>query len=243
MHNPKIPSMPKLALVLRGIRSTLSKTRGAGRPRLPITPFILRKVRAVWSEEAKNPDYIMLWAASTLCFFGFFRAGEITTPSDSSYDPGNHLSLDDIAVDIPEAPSMLQVHLKVSKTDPFRKGIDVYIGRTRDDLCPVAAMMAYLAVRGKKIGPLFSFKDGRVLSRPRFVDCIRAALSKAGFDPQKYAGHSFRSGAATTAAQCGLNDATIKLLGRWQSCAYLLYVKTPRSTLASLSRQLSSIQS
>ena len=69
-------------------------------------------------------------------FLGFFRAGEITTTctSTSSYNPGSHLSLDDIAVDNPAAPSILQVHLKVSKTDPFRKGIDVYIGRTNNGL-------------------------------------------------------------------------------------------------------------
>ena len=242
--DPKIPNMTKLALVLRGIRSTQSKNRGAGRIRLPITPPILRKIRAVWNEDPTNFDCIMLWAASTLCFFGFFRAGEITTTctSTSSYDPRSHLSLDDIAVDNPAAPSILQVHLKVSKTDPFRKGIDVYIGRTNNDLCPVAAMMAYLAVRGNNPGALFRFKDGRLLSRVRFVECIRAALARSGLDQQKYAGHSFRSGAATTAAQCGLNDATIKLLGRWQSCAYLLYVKTPRHILASLSSKLSNVQ-
>ena len=236
--------MTKLALVLRGIRSTQSKNRGAGRIRLPITPPILRKIRAVWNEDPTNFDCIMLWAASTLCFFGFFRAGEITTTctSTSSYDPRSHLSLDDIAVDNPAAPSILQVHLKVSKTDPFRKGIDVYIGRTNNDLCPVAAMMAYLAVRGNNPGALFRFKDGRLLSRVRFVECIRAALARSGLDQQKYAGHSFCCSAATTAAQCGLNDATIKLLGRWQSCAYLLYVKTPRHILASFSSKLSNVQ-
>ena len=89
------------------------------------------------------------------------RSGEITTMSDSSYDSRSHLSFDDIAVDNPAAPSILQVHLKVSKTDPFRKGIDVYIGRTNNDLCPVAAMMAYLAERGNTPGALFRFKDGR----------------------------------------------------------------------------------
>lgn len=85
--------------------------------------------------------------------------------STSSYDPGSHLSLNDIAVDNnPAATSILQVHLKVSKTDPFRKGIDVYIGHTNNDLCPVAAMMAYLAVRGNSPVALFRFKDSRLLS-------------------------------------------------------------------------------
>jgi len=35
----------------------------------------------------------------------------------------------------------------VSKADPFRKGVVIYLGRTDNDLCPVGAIAAYLAVR------------------------------------------------------------------------------------------------
>ena len=41
-------------------------------------------------------------------------------------------------------------------------------------------------------------------------------------DSHKYAGHSYRIGAATTASLCGIQDSTIKMLGRWQSSAYTL---------------------
>ena len=44
----------------------------------------------------------------------------------------------------------------------------------------------------------------------------------AGIDFVPYSGHSFRSGAATTAAKQGISDATIKMLGRWKSSAYQL---------------------
>ena len=53
-----------------------------------------------------------------------------------------------------------------------------------------------------------------------------------------YAGHSFRSGAATTVAKQGLDDATIKMLGRWKSNAYQLHIKTPRQQLAAISCRL-----
>ena len=72
--------------------------------------------------------------------------------------------------------------------------------------------MAYLAIRGDGAGPLFRYEDGRLLTRQRFVSQLREALRKAGIESRDYAGHSFRSGAATTAARCGINEATIKLL-------------------------------
>ncbi len=86
---------------------------------------------------------------------------------------------------------------------------------------------------------LFRFQDGRLLTRARFVAEVRRALESAGLNNRAYAGHSFRIGAATTAARCGISDATIKLLGRWESAAYLLYVKTPRGELARYAAVLS----
>ena len=70
--------------------------------------------------------------------------------------------------------------------------------------CPVAAVMAYLAVRGDGEGPLFKFADGRCLTKERFTRRIREALAALGLRSADYAGHSFRIGAATTAAQVGL---------------------------------------
>ena len=96
---------------------------------------------------------------------------------------------------------------------------------------------------GDKEGPLFQFYDGRSLTRERFVQAVRKALTKAGFDHQVYAGHSFRIGAATTAAHCGIPDSVIQTLGRWQSSAYLLYIRTPREHLANITSTLSKSQS
>ena len=96
--------------------------------------------------------------------------------------------------------------------------------------------MAFLAIRGDKAGFLFQFKDGRNLTKDRFIKKVRDLLQK-GVDASKYTGHSFRIGAATTASQCGISEATIKMLGRWESSAYLhvLYIKTPRDHLAGIS--------
>lgn len=53
-----------------------------------------------------------------------------------------------------------------------------------------------------------------------------------------YAGHSFRMEAATTAAECGLEGSLIKVLGRWKSEAYHLYIKTSRDKLAQVAKIL-----
>lgn len=161
----------------------------------------------------------MLWAASTLCFFGFMRAGELTVPSDNSFDESCHLSFRDVAVDSLTNPKILKVRLKTSKTDPFRVGVDIFVGRTGTQLCPVAAVLAYMTARGPEPGQFFTFADGKSLTRARFVARVREALREANVDYSPYSGHSFRIGAATTAARKGISDATIKMLGRWKSSA------------------------
>ncbi len=162
----------------------------------------------------------------------------MTAPSDRTFDPSCHLSVQDIPVDNPENT---RVTIKQSKTDPFRKGIDLYLGKTAADLCPVRAVLNYLVVRGRRRqGPLFLFADGTYLTRLRLVKALRQALGKAGIDPTKYSGHSFRIGAVTTAAEKGMEDSVIKTLGLRRSLAYPDYIQMPREQLASYSRMLRS---
>ena len=70
------------------------------------------------------------------------------------------------------------------------------------------------------------------------MEKTRQALHGIGPQEGKYVGHSFQIGAATTAARAGIEDSTIQMLGRWTSHAFLLYIRTPRSQLASLTRRL-----
>ena len=82
-----------------------------------------------------------------------------------------------------------------------------------EDLCPVVTLLAYLAVRGMEPGPLLKLSDGRFLTKQIFITRVRPALSVLGYDCSSYAGHSFRIGAATTPAECGIEDLLIKILG------------------------------
>lgn len=181
----------------------------------------------------------MLWAAATTAFFGFCRSGEVTVNSESSYDPNTHLSYSDLAADHPSDPSMVSIVLKHSKTDQARKGMKIVIGKTEDDLCPVKALLTYLNARGSHPGPLFQWSSGVPLCKSKFVDEVRLALETANLPAKEFAGHSFRIGAATTAASAGLPDSAIQTLGRWKSSAYLLYIRTESHKLARVSHVMS----
>ena len=124
--------------------------------------------------------------------------------------------------------------IKLSKTNPFRHGVFIYLGQCDSNLCPVVAVVSYMVLRGSAPGPFLQFADGRYLTRDQFRENVRSALQRAGIDHSRYSGHSFRIGAATTAALRGLPDSLIKTLGRWESAAYTVYIRTPRETLCSV---------
>ena len=239
-------AMTRLEYVLSGIKRVEARTKAPQKPRLPITVEIMKILKDAWTGARKHPDLIMLWAAACIGFFGFLRAGEFTTPSRSTYDPDAHLSLGDIAFDSHSAPSVVRLRIKQSKTDPFRQGVDVYVGATSACLCPVKALLAYIAVRNADPGPLFVFRSGAPLTQPSLVQHLQAALEQAGFPHMSYTGHSFRIEAATTAARRGISDSLIQTLGRWKNAAYKIYIRLPRDQLASVSyalvRQASSVQ-
>ena len=139
---------------------------------------------------------------------------EVVTPADSSFDPSVHLTAAYVSVDSHSSPSYLAVRIKALKIDPFRQGMTIYLGRTNYRICPVVAGLSYLVRRGWTPGPLFTFVDGWYLTRDRFIKAVRDAIAASGVDASKYAGHSFRIGAMTTAASSGIQDSLIRTMGR-----------------------------
>ena len=227
--DPYISQMSRLEYVLKGIRKDEAHNQAVRqvRVRQPLTPSILKRLFEVWKKIPIIRDAKM-WAATCLAYFGFLRVGEFTSPSGTSFDKEIHLSLaDDVSVDCSSAPSMLFVRLKQSKTDQLRRGGTIVLGKLEQfPLCPLSAILSYLVVRGKTAGPLFVWKSGLFLTWENFVAAVRGAL-EADFN-----GHSFRIGAATTAASRGMEDSMIKTLGRWESDAYQRYIRIPRQELA-----------
>ena len=128
----------------------------------------------------------------------------MTSPSDRTYDASMNLSIPDVAVDNSKFPSVVMVRIKASKTDQFRKGVNLYLGKTGSSIFPVSAILSYLCTRGMSSSALFHFSDGRLLTRQQFMEALRTELKEANVAQDQYCGHSLRIGTATTAAAKGM---------------------------------------
>lgn len=148
-----------------------------------------------------------------LAFHAFLRAGEICGSRHA-------LSLGDIIIQ----GSYIRVSFTSFKFSQGRSPY-VFIPAHQSPLCPVAAVQAFLVIRGTSPGCLFIDSSGSPYSMLWF----RVALSKiselAGLRARGITPHSFRVGAATSAAALGIPEDTIQRMGRWSSRAFMRYIK------------------
>ena len=175
-----------------------------------------------------------------MAFYGFLRVSEFTVPSQHSYDKAYHLSLADLTLNSRCLPTVVQLHIKQSKTDPFREGAFMFLSKSNRGTCPVCAIVDYLIVRGKREGPLFVWPDGTMLTRNLFASALARILRNLNLTPQLYNTQSFCIGAVTSANQAGLTPLQIKALGRWRSDAYQRYIRITPNEFATMSKQLNS---
>lgn len=162
-----------------------------------------------------------------LAFHAFLRIGEITVSSQSSH-PGL-LRLSDVTFtesDSGKHKPVLRVRFRHYKHSRPTCPVTLEI-HPQSSLCPVTHLQAYLELRGKQSGPLFIFPDGRPFTRARFAAELAECLRDAQLDTKLYKGHSFRIGAATTAAARGLSESRIQAMGRWKSTAFRRYIRIP----------------
>ena len=229
--------LPRVKLALKGaVRESPQPIR-----KLPITITILKQML---THLPTRFDHALLQSAMTLAFFGCFRLGEICIPDNVKFDHESHLCIGDITID--NVNKTLEVFLKKSKTDSLNTGVTVHVGCSRDDkCCAFCAMVVYfkfrssLNVSNEDNTPLFLVPGGRHLTKSYMVKATRLLLGLTGHNPALYSGHSFRAGAATTAGDKRFKEWELKMLGRWKSDAYSLYLRNPRITSLFASRMAS----
>ncbi|XP_041464258.1 uncharacterized protein LOC121415177 isoform X1 [Lytechinus variegatus] len=193
--------------------------------RLPITLALLSKLLPTLNNVCSSfYEACLFQAAFLLAFYGFLRVGEFTARGRLG-DTKKIIQLQDIQVGNGPLRTML-VKIRYSKTDQYGSSTTLSI-KENGILggCPVVAMIRFLDLRRKNSGPLFCHINGLPLTRYQFGAVVKKALRSTGADIDQYGTHSFRIGAATTAALNGVPPDKIKEMGRWQSETYRSYVR------------------
>ena len=119
-------------------------------------------------QEPPSYNNVLIWAACCLVFFGFLQVSEFTVPAQNQYDHTTHPSISNVSIDNKDSPQLLRIRIEQSKTDPFRQGVDIYLGRTGEEICPVRGILPYLPQCSSHPGPLFLVQDGRMPTRHLF---------------------------------------------------------------------------
>ena len=215
--NTLLSSMLRLPYVLRGIRRHQGSTHTRP-PRLPITLPHLRCILAYLRVTLPPFDCTMFTAAVLTAFFGLLRVSEYTSPTRYTFDPNIQLTLNDVHINWVRRLAFLRI--KASKTDPFRLGVTLRLGATRNDLCPVHALLRYIVIRSLRCGPLFMFADNTFLTRADITTLLHRSLPQS----INFNTHSFRKGGASALAAVGTPPYVIQIMGRWRSDAYTRYV-------------------
>lgn len=141
-------------------------------------------------------------ALIVLCFACGWRCSEI-------------VSLDLAQVRWPEHG--LTLWLGKSKTDQTGQGRLVGIYRGRHDVtCPIRWLDTWLALRGRRAGPLFTRCTGGYLREERLdKDGVRRAVKRGleliGEESRPYGAHSLRAGMITSAIESGASETSVMM--------------------------------
>jgi hypothetical protein len=169
-------------------------------------------------------DKALYWSAFTVAFFGFLRVSEFASTETYNSDSPRALQ----ATDVRMQENGLEIRLRRSKTDQLGHGYHLKITATGRSVCAVRAYRKYVAIRASPqrsaSQPLNTFGNGRPLDRKSVDHVLKQLLAD---NPQKHRlnTHSFRIGAATTAADNNVPLACIQKAGRWKSERYTSYIR------------------
>jgi site-specific recombinase XerD len=113
-----------------------------------------------------------------------------------------------MAHSVSEVDQGLIITIERSKTDQEGQGHEIAVPRG-SRACPVAALRAWLSAAGIEDGPLFRRlrRGGHVtedaISPRTIATVVKTYAALAGLDPDRFAGHSLRSGFCTSACANG----------------------------------------
>lgn len=212
--------------VIKKVLQGYHKLRHSADTRLPITPTILSKLVDSLDTVASSYFHRVLFKAMfLLAFHAFLRVGEITSTGSTNQHTLKRGHVKVVSSTSGKSLEIIFPHFKHHHGQSSTHVVSAHLQQPHH--CPVTAVQTYLELRKheREDQPLFSFMDGSAISRNIFTNQLKLSLKWAGLNLQHYKSHSFRIGAATTAAMRGIPESDIQTMGRWKSEAFKKYIR------------------
>jgi site-specific recombinase XerD len=172
---------------LMGIKRTNGSNQKGKKPLLINDLKLL--IKAIDKSKEKNIRKIRDKALVLIGFSGGFRRSELV---DIEYE------------DIEFVEEGVKIFVKRSKTDQSGEGMTKAIPYFDNiNFCPVKALNKWVVEAELKDGKIFNISDKNVAL------IIKKYANYAGLDAHRYAGHSLRSGFATSTAESGAEERNI----------------------------------
>ena len=215
-------SNKRLEMCLRGIKKQCPH-RSKSSKRMPVTIWVLRKF--LKHLNLSLYEHQMIASAMIVAVYALLRAGEFAAK--------NPLVVPMVRSDVHFYDTHVTLRIRKSKTDIFREGCNITLWRDESPTCPYTNLKKLYDTSPAKFpsAPLFQDSKGNPLLYRDLVRVTKALALLCGFDPKRFAGHSFRIGGATTLALLGYEAHIIKTLGRWTSISYQLYTRVSQEQL------------
>jgi len=155
-------------------------------------PLLINDLKIIINQINEEKNEIKKLKNKSLILIGFaggFRRSELVS---IEYD------------DVDFVPEGVKIFIKRSKTDQTGEGMTKAIPYFENSsYCPVISLKQWIELASIKSGKIFNISDKSVAL------IIKKYALLAGLDYTKYAGHSLRSGFATSTAEMGADERSI----------------------------------
>ena len=219
-----IPVIPGQRVIDKLIEGLAKLGKQPGPLKLGIDSHLTRSLVA----ELQNCDLSSyersLWRAMFIvAFFGCFRISEFLISSDDLklLCPDNVIFREDNAVEF--------LLFKTKNNTRGQLQEVIFPGLGEDPICPVTALRDFVGRRPLTTGrhPFFISALGVPISPKAFNAMLWTVVSRVGLpDPMRYSSKSFRVGASSEAFSLGCAPDEVKGLGRWNSEAFMAYIRS-----------------
>jgi hypothetical protein len=189
-------------------------------------PFTTTLIEVLFSKlDPLDPLDASVRSCLSNSFFTLVRGGEFTVPSLDGFDPAIHIKRSDVR-EKQDRHGHLVTQFTLPRTKCSKDGEDVYCAAQPSTVNPIAELNNQFAINDPPADAhLFAYRHGnshRPLTKRTFINRINTIASSQGLPSLK--GHGIRIGGTLEYLLRRVPFDVVKLMGRWSSEAFVLYL-------------------